>query len=736
MKYIFGDHRTLELLKTANDSPWIMLGIFFSIREIPITISSVLQYILYEIIVQTPHLRATIDPFYRLAVEKQGTTLPKWDYSTIIDALKAILRQREISCQIALFVDALDEFSDGGIDELLDVIFHLSDLPDGQIVKFKVCIASRPFALINARLGDYPGFILHDYTIADISTYVQESMSAMSAPKIFSRLQIQALIDRVTVKAHGVFLWIRLVLTSVYAGFRNGDSLSDLEKRIDQMPESMFDLYLQILNGIEPHYALQAYMMLEVALCALRPLSLEAFSICIDDVPDTPKDPERLKTQEQALIRRITSRCRGLLEVSPSLFSDDNFDHLDDGFGYRAERSFSVPEEEGSHSPDIETSVEAGRPAQRRSILAVRFIHQNFREFWHAHHDELFDLVDRSQRKSGRLILLQAGVTSQHQWAHELARDIFTYAYQIERDNPQEAHDAAQALDSLLHMGHSLQYNHRLRWCLPPAQLPYWQELLDSLGERDHLKLVCLAVAANLTTYVHRRLPKFLPEDKSLEFILPLAIFGPKIVPEDTNRTEMVSLLLKLGVPVNLLPLRSLLMSFVPGRNKDSERFRNLPTTSTLALILGDIENQWGMKEDDRSELISLLLKRGVPADVMVYRFRNGMREFQEGFPALHHCVLHERPELVRLFLQHSTLHVDWPVSIGMYSLMRQDPTIELALTTAGHGQRHVGTEKAALNSKEVLIAVSLMYTAHHPGWTIPTPKSSILATILARFKP
>ena len=752
MKYILSEQRTLELLQGGSDAPWILVGFFFSDWAIRMTLEDVVQHILYQIIAQSPHLGAVIDRFYQVAVEKQGTSLPKWDYPAMYNALKAVLRQRESSCQIALFLDALDEVSGDYIDQLMEMIDQLGALPDGQIVKLKVCIASRPWLAVHQILEDYSGFVLQDHTIADISIYINEMLSSMTVSKGFSGLQKQAFVDKIITKANGVFSWITLVARSLQMGYVNGDSLPELERRLDEVPSDLENLYLQMVRSIEPIYAPQAYKMLQVALCALRPLSLEAFSSCIFDVPDTPKDPERFKTQQQAWTKRITARCVGMLEVTPSLF-------LDEGFDYKVERYSYVLQEGGSHLP----AIAAARPAQRRSILAVHFIHQTFREFLSQNQYELFGSVSPSDRQSGNLLLLQAGVKSEQPWARELARDIFTFTHRIEKDNPREAEDAAKALDSLSHIGRPLQHDHRLKWCLPQAQLPGWLELLALLDGRDDLQLLSLAVGANLTSYVRTRLPSHPAEgktlgvqDKMLEIMLPLAIFGPKILSENTNRTEMVKMLLDYGIPVNGYPLRSLFECFIPSRAKFNERSADLPTTSTLALLLGDAENQWDMEESDRSALIMLLIKNGAPVDDMVYRLRKGLREFQKGLPALHHCVVHESPELVRVVSSLPKLRVDWPVSLGMYAVMRQDPLMEfvlgstvsleryaerrqdrtVALAKAGFGKRSVGTESAVAISKEVLIAASLMFTAHHPGWAVPNPKESVLAKILARLKP
>ncbi|KAM0805933.1 hypothetical protein BDR22DRAFT_884341 [Usnea florida] len=317
ISHIFGEQRTLELLEGTSNAPWIL-------------------HIPYQIIIQSPHMRVVVDQVYQLAVVKQGTNLPKWDYPAMDNAMKAVLRQRETSCQIALFLDALDEFSSEYIDPLLEMIDQFRALPDGQI------------------LEDYPGLGLEDITIAAISAYVNERMSSMG----FSRTQRQTFVDKITTRADGRFIWVTQVVRELQMGCSNGDSLPDLETRLDNVPSGLENFYVRIMGMIQPSYARQAYTMLQVAVCALRPLSLKALSSCISDVPDTPKDQERFEAQQKTLTKRITAGSGGMLEVTSITSLDEEIDHPESLQG-------------GSY---------AARPGQGRSVLAVQSIYESFLE--------------------------------------------------------------------------------------------------------------------------------------------------------------------------------------------------------------------------------------------------------------------------------------------------------------------------------------------------------------------
>jgi hypothetical protein len=62
------------------------------------------------------------------------------------------------------------------------------------------------------------------------------------------------LVKQVIVKANGVFLWVTVVVISLLRGLTHNDSIQFLEKRLNEIPETLEGVYDRILASVEPIY--------------------------------------------------------------------------------------------------------------------------------------------------------------------------------------------------------------------------------------------------------------------------------------------------------------------------------------------------------------------------------------------------------------------------------------------------------------------------------------------------
>jgi hypothetical protein len=81
-----------------------------------------------------------------------------------------------------------------------------------------------------------------DLTCGDIKLYVTTNLSQS---RVFTALQHEDaesssdLIQKVTTKALGVFLWVHLVTHSLLDGLSDGERLSELHHRLDSLPADL-----------------------------------------------------------------------------------------------------------------------------------------------------------------------------------------------------------------------------------------------------------------------------------------------------------------------------------------------------------------------------------------------------------------------------------------------------------------------------------------------------------------
>lgn len=62
------------------------------------------------------------------------------------------------------------------------------------------------------------------------------------------------LVENITIKSCGVFLWTRIAVASILSGIGHGDRVSDLQDRLDTLPEELEQLYDKILNSLDHFY--------------------------------------------------------------------------------------------------------------------------------------------------------------------------------------------------------------------------------------------------------------------------------------------------------------------------------------------------------------------------------------------------------------------------------------------------------------------------------------------------
>lgn len=221
-----------------------------------------------------------------------------------------------------IFVDGINEFDkDGNIDEFLMIIEQLKD----QGVK--LCLSSRPEPHIQEFLSCYPKLRLQDVTNHDVATLalgqLTEALTRISVVGI-DKCSLHKLAYKVVVKAEGVFLWACLAVKSLVSGLRNGDSITVLERRLQQLPSGIKNLYHQMWSRAPREdqllYRDEASVFLSMA--EHLPMNLLRFTVAMDDqLQKRILEHEKLTGEFLSEImnacmlmeRRLHSRTAGLL---------------------------------------------------------------------------------------------------------------------------------------------------------------------------------------------------------------------------------------------------------------------------------------------------------------------------------------------------------------------------------------------------------------------------------------
>ena len=269
------------------------------------------------------------------------SNLGDWSTKELQQLLITIIDSLDYS--VCILVDGLDEFDQSDdVDNLLDTIIRLSVQK-----KIKLCLSSRPEYHLVKRLSRYRCLRLQDLTAEDLKICVQselEMLRTRHASEIFDEVQLSRLVEVMTRKADGVFLWVHFVLQSIARGIRKEDNFEDLLSRIEEFPSEMQQLYSQMwkrLNGDESRYRQEAAEYFSWVILSRNladSLSLFELWVVLDvRLQDhyiksiTPQNPTVITEGCERLRSRILTRCAGLLEIKTTeqeLSHDRNIDKL------------------------------------------------------------------------------------------------------------------------------------------------------------------------------------------------------------------------------------------------------------------------------------------------------------------------------------------------------------------------------------------------------------------------
>ena len=271
----------------------------------------------------------------------------------------------------------------------------IDDLADQTHVK--VCVSSRPLLTFEEAFDGKPNLRLQDLTFGSMMEYgkvkLSEPIQKYVSDNMCKRYQAEFLVEKIVERAHGVFLWAIIVTKNVHNGLRGRANISELEKTLETLPSQLGDLFMVMLQRIEPVFKPDAAYFLQIAmyqntsnvddhvdLCRLH------FSYSQRELKDRPARYEDIATSElvtacRTLKTRLLSHTAGLLELRPSYYPlsiyGERKDHdpilsLSMNFLHRTARDFLLENDgaksflarNGSSEAQVRLSIARGTFAQ------------------------------------------------------------------------------------------------------------------------------------------------------------------------------------------------------------------------------------------------------------------------------------------------------------------------------------------------------------------------------------
>jgi len=495
-----------HMLRWANGQPIIKAQYFFwkSGNLLQRSLEGLYRHLLLQILEQRSGM---LDD--ALLVQQKtgfGTYTTHWNKIDLSEALLALVRSLSTNSKFLFVVDGLDECEDNivGQEEAVDVLTRLSTLDH-----VKVCISSRPWNIYKDAFAQCPQLRLEDLTRADIQLYVESRLRVSHGWRFFeeaARQEADKLVSNIISRAEGVFLWACLVVRDILQGLRDGDSLEELRRKLYRIPTDLNDYFMSIIESVEPCYRREASALLQLALhdeeefasiYSLRLVDTLFIAERYENFAVRPefnvyylnvKDERAVRFLYNSALRKLNSRCKGLLECV-------NGDMMQSSTDIHAQ------------TRGIQTPTEYTNWPTRLFESNVEFLHRSLRDFL---------LLPRTQAILHRYTDGQSVNTRLYLSSARVAQLLALAS--VGENGDLTMGTASHILSALWVNRHSqdsalmaLKIRDTVEWLAraPPAP-PYWYiESAFSWWQQEQSNFLSLAIDFQLTSYVLENLTRY-----------------------------------------------------------------------------------------------------------------------------------------------------------------------------------------------------------------------------------
>ena len=390
MKFLANHSKTRQLLAQRTEKKVVIVSHFFWLAgsSMQKSLKGLLCSLVYQILQGDP----TILDRIRLSGSKRYFS--DWSEPELQDLFRTVVNN--LSCSCCIFLDGLDEFNE--VDEIERLLDLLEKVAANNRLKF--CLSSRPEIAIERRLSRYKQVRLQDLTHNDMKHYIQDKLQEFHYRYTSTdEEKLERIVEAMTQKADGVFLWVHYVLSSVLRGMRNADNPSVLLQRIEDSPSAMKELYNQMWkrhNGDEQRYRDEAAQLFS---CVAN-FSLSVFEMLVvldKELQDgysqglTRNDAVNLAELCERLKTRILTRCAGLLEFRLTNDPHKNFapyprrNETPSSTAMNTPQDISEVTEIQRWLSDPKEQIDEGRKANSPLMIhgqtSIHFLHRTARDY-------------------------------------------------------------------------------------------------------------------------------------------------------------------------------------------------------------------------------------------------------------------------------------------------------------------------------------------------------------------
>lgn len=440
------------------------------------------QSLLFQILRRCPSLIPIICARRWEEDSSYGEKSDPWTLDELDDAFVTLAHRPTPGIRFCVFIDGLDEY-DGRPTDITD---RLQILAKSESIK--MCLASRPWTPFRTAFaeGNCDGSLfLERHTMRDIERFVKDILEKDHRFTLAERKdkRYSVFVQEVIERAHGVFLWVFLVVNELLLGLGEQNKLEDLQAKLDTMPHDLESYFKRIFDRIDKAHRTESAKVFLLTTHAVQPLSVACYrnlekehrkSGFALEASVAPMSLQQLTLVYEDVRNRVNFLCKDLLEVN-NVFPDQSIDYNVD-FLHRTVRDFLMDKD--MHEDLIRRATEDNKTD------------------WDAH--QALCYVELARAKS---LPLQNGIQTRLNVLFSLVDTLMFYAREVEIEQKKPQPKLLKQLDEVISTYADIDMAYHWTNARDPPKGLYFDE-------RNYNNFLALTVQSRLSLYVKEKLDK------------------------------------------------------------------------------------------------------------------------------------------------------------------------------------------------------------------------------------
>ena len=225
----------------------LCLSFFFNARGAPLERSPMGLYrsLLHQFIEQLDFQESSLISLFIDKETKYGPANVTWSLPELRDLFYSALLQPKLP-PIMVFVDALDECTDEDVREVVRSFEECALKARKSMSHLDICWSSRHYPHIGVKSCCFE-LRMEDQNAPDIASYIEQQLNSFATKDFRAEL-----LENLTARASGIFLWVVLVIRKLLIAEDKGRSLENMRIILRSLPSDLDGLFKEIIQSTAP----------------------------------------------------------------------------------------------------------------------------------------------------------------------------------------------------------------------------------------------------------------------------------------------------------------------------------------------------------------------------------------------------------------------------------------------------------------------------------------------------